>query len=78
MEHVTCTFYIYGPGDTVVLANFTDVSLAETNPNDMNDITDNIEDLNNRTTSSNLNDDSITYMDVSKTKSLNDLQQALL
>ena len=65
MEYITCTFYIYGPGNTFVSANFTDVSLAETNPYDIADYNDSTENINNRTASSNLNDNSITYMDVS-------------
>uniref|UniRef100_A0A1I8N3F6 Uncharacterized protein n=2 Tax=Musca domestica TaxID=7370 RepID=A0A1I8N3F6_MUSDO len=29
-EHITCTYHIYGPAETMVLANFTDISLPPT------------------------------------------------
>lgn len=61
-EHITCTFHIYGPASTVVLANFSDFSISETKIVETNEIMDS---SNNKTTVSNLNDDYITYVDVS-------------
>lgn len=65
VEHITCTFNIYGPGDTIVIANFTDFSIAETKT--INNITDASDAISNSSINelSILNDDSISYVDVS-------------
>ncbi|XP_037817925.1 cubilin homolog [Lucilia sericata] len=64
VEHITCTFHIYGPGDTVVLANFTDFAIEETKTNNLMDTADNIVANNSITEVSKLKDDSISYVDV--------------
>lgn len=67
VEHITCTFHIYGPADTVVLANFTDFSIEETVTvtTNINDTVDNVVANNSITEVNKLNDDSISYVDVS-------------
>ncbi|KAM7358205.1 cubilin 2 [Cochliomyia hominivorax] len=64
VDHITCTFHIYGPADTIIVANFSDFSIAETRTNE--DITESPEvNVNNSITELNkLNDESITYVDV--------------
>lgn len=64
VEHITCTFHIYGPGDTVVLANFTDFSISETLTSNTIDTADNSASSSSITQVNKLNDDLITYVDV--------------
>lgn len=62
-EHITCTFHLYGPAGTAVYANITDFSIGDTKLDTDVSLSDL---LINQTIMMDLNDESKTYVDVSK------------
>lgn len=68
-EGISCTFHIYGPADSVVVANFTDFNIAETFTDVGEDSSsDSMSSSNNMSEASKVKDESITYVEVGACK----------
>ncbi|KAL9905968.1 cubilin 2 isoform 1-T1 [Glossina fuscipes fuscipes] len=68
-DDITCTYEIYGPANTIVVANFTDVDIAES-PESTAQNEEDIEGTTNRNLSSPLTDDIPNRMDVYLSKTV--------
>uniref|UniRef100_A0A1A9WD06 Cubilin n=1 Tax=Glossina brevipalpis TaxID=37001 RepID=A0A1A9WD06_9MUSC len=61
-DDIICTYEIYGPANTIIVANFTDIDISESNEYFLQN--KDVVDDTNRNLSSSLEGDTLTYMDV--------------